>query len=261
MMRPARARIIAGKACWMHRCAPVRFVRITASQSSAFMRIASPSRVIAALFTKMSSRPNFSSTCLNPALTCSASATSIFTANASPPAAKISFTNDASFSSFRAATATFAPASASARAVSRPIPCEAPVTSATLSFKLNIRDLAHCPRSGDFSLSPYLLTSLLPYLVFSGRVGTRPGNLLRRGRQAPFVFDVQRRHRPLDLPQQSREHAPRPNFHKRIHPFFDQQTDRLFPPHRHGYLLNQRFARFTATGGRVRIHIRHQRHL
>ena len=42
----------------MQRCAPVRLVRRTASQSSAFMRTAKPSRVMAALFTRMSSRPN-----------------------------------------------------------------------------------------------------------------------------------------------------------------------------------------------------------
>ena len=52
---------------------------------------------------------------LKAGFTCAASATSIGTASASPPAASISATSDASFSVFRAATATFAPASASAR--------------------------------------------------------------------------------------------------------------------------------------------------
>ena len=155
MMRPARARIIVASACWMHKCAPVRFVRITASQSSAFIRMDRPSRVIAALFTKISSRPNFSIICLNPAFTCCASATSILTARAVPPAAAISPASAVSFFSFRAATATFAPASTSARAVSRPMPCDAPVTSATLPFKLNIRGQAfpaHAVLSYTFSV-------------------------------------------------------------------------------------------------------------
>ena len=132
----------------MQRCAPVKFVFRTASQSSCFMRIDRPSRVIAALFTRMSRRPNFSITCLNPAFTCSASATSIFTAMAVPPAASISVTSVASFSSLRAATATFAPAWTRASAVSLPMPCEAPVTIATLSFRLN-------------TLSPFVHTACL----------------------------------------------------------------------------------------------------
>ncbi len=86
MMRPYRARIMTDMACCAHKCAPVRFVRSTASQSSAFIRTARPSRVMAALFTRMSSLPNFSIVCRNPAFTCSASATSIATASASPPA-------------------------------------------------------------------------------------------------------------------------------------------------------------------------------
>src|SRR6266571_1602719 len=166
MIRPARAFIMVGKACWIQRCAPVRFVRITASQSSAFMRMARPSRVIAALFTRISRRPNFSTTCLNPAFTCSASETSIFTANASPPFATISFTSAASFSSLRAATPTFAPAPDSASAVSRPIPCDAPVTTATLSFKLNIA-IPPGFSCSDSSFFPF--SSLLPLHAASDR--------------------------------------------------------------------------------------------
>ncbi len=63
------------------------------------------------------------------------------TASASPPAAAISATTPASFSVLRAAAATRAPARAKASAVARPIPCDAPVTSATRSFKLNMVNL------------------------------------------------------------------------------------------------------------------------
>ena len=38
MIRPERCWSIAPRACWMQRCAPVRLVRSTASQSSSFMR-------------------------------------------------------------------------------------------------------------------------------------------------------------------------------------------------------------------------------
>ena len=55
-----------------------------------------------------------------------------------PPAASISATSVASFSVLRAATATFAPATTSASAVERPMPCDAPVTRATLSWSENI---------------------------------------------------------------------------------------------------------------------------
>src|SRR5262249_32550211 len=82
------------------------------------------------------------------------------TARLSPPDAAISFTSEASFSSLRAATATFAPAAASASAVSRPIPCEAPVTTATLSLSENIADqssaTAHFCKSLPVSVAPVL---------------------------------------------------------------------------------------------------------
>src|SRR5438105_92392 len=203
----------------MQKCAPVKFVWSTASQSSFFMRIARPSRVTAALFTKISSRPNFSITCLNPVFTCSASATSILIANASPPAAAISLTSAASFSSFRAATTTFAPASANASAVSRPMPCDAPVTTATLSFKLNI-----------FQENVYLQAPILC------RVELRTRDLIQRHCQALLVFDIQRRHRALNLPQQSCQHASWPHFHKCVHAFIDQRAYGFFPAHRPRHL-------------------------
>ena len=68
------------------------------------MRSASVSRVIAALFTRISSLPNFASACWKPFFTCAASATSIGTASASPPAAAISAASAASFSVLRAAS-------------------------------------------------------------------------------------------------------------------------------------------------------------
>src|ERR1700730_1218461 len=195
----------------MHRCAPVRFVRRTASQSSCFMRTASPSRVIAALFTKISSRPNFSRICLKPAFTCSASATSILTANAVPPAAVILATTAASFSALRDATPTLAPASASASAVSRPIPCEAPVTKATLSFRLNIQaEFSLCSLCSD-------LCELWAKSFELRRVSTSLRNLIDRRRQTLFIFHIQCADTALNLPQQSDQHSSRPHLHKSVH--------------------------------------------
>jgi len=65
---PARAVSFVCNACWMHRCAPVKFVRITAVQSSCFMRIARPSRVIAALFNQNIQPSKLLDTCLIPPL-------------------------------------------------------------------------------------------------------------------------------------------------------------------------------------------------
>src|SRR5271165_1707211 len=61
---------------------------------------------------------------------------SIGTTNASAPSAVISAAVSFSLSTLRAATTTFAPASASAIAQALPIPCDAPVTNATRSFQL-----------------------------------------------------------------------------------------------------------------------------
>src|SRR6266567_1170035 len=279
MIRPARARIMVWMACWMHRCAPVKFVRITASQSSCFMRNTRPSRVIAALFTRMSRRPNFSTTCLNPAFICSASATSIFTTSASPPDATISFTSAASFSSLRAATATFAPASDRARAVSRPMPWDAPVTSATLSFKLNIRfnSVAHPFRGEGFSdVSAARLRRGKPSGLKArdskaaqaeacatkklGGIRPRTGDFFRRRGKALLVLDVPRGHRALDLAQPSCQYAPRPHFHERVHALIDEQAHGLFPAHRSCNLPDERLASFGAVLDGVRIHIGHQRH-
>src|SRR6266446_9668379 len=131
MIRPQRCLSIEPITCWMHRYADVRFVFSTVSQSARFMRITSWSRVMPALFTRMSILPNCPSADLIPDFTCSSSATSMTNADALPPEAAISATRSSSFWRLRAATATVAPSRASASAQARPMPCDAPVTSAT----------------------------------------------------------------------------------------------------------------------------------
>ena len=56
---------------------------------------------------------------------------------ADPPLPLISSASDLIFPSVRATQTTCAPASDKTRAITRPIPWEAPVTMATLSDKLN----------------------------------------------------------------------------------------------------------------------------
>src|SRR4029077_3189425 len=234
MILPARCFSIAPSACWTHRCAPVKFVRSTASQSSSFMRSAKVSRVIAALFTRMSSRPNFASASWNPVFTCAASATSIGTTSALPPAASISATSNEIFSVLRAAAATFAPASASARAVARPIPCDAPVTKATLYFSENIRSAFR-------------------------RFGARLGDFIERGLQARCVLHIQPAHRAIYLAQQARQHFARPHFHKNRHAALDHLVHRVEPADRLRHLTNQRVAGFVTGRDGFCVHIGNQR--
>jgi hypothetical protein len=62
------------------------------------------------------------------------SVTSTVSASAVPPAARISATSFSSMSPRRASTATLAPREASSLAVARPMPLEAPVTTAIRLF-------------------------------------------------------------------------------------------------------------------------------
>src|SRR3984957_9174057 len=73
-------------------------------------------------------------------------ATSKANACAVPPAAAISAATSASLSRLRAAKATDAPARASSSAHARPIPCEAPVTSAIRPARMlmNLRETKSC---------------------------------------------------------------------------------------------------------------------
>ncbi len=93
------------------------------------------SGVSAALFTATSRRPYFSTAAATMALTCSPFEMSTLTNAASPPLATMSSTTDWPFSSLKSATTTFAPAWAKRRAVASPMPCAAPVTMATLSWR------------------------------------------------------------------------------------------------------------------------------
>ena len=82
-----------------------------------------------ALFTRASTRPNRSSTVANAARTASGSPTSHGTATARSPRAPATVS---SLSAERASSATLMPAAWSTCAIDAPMPCDAPVTTATL---------------------------------------------------------------------------------------------------------------------------------
>src|SRR5271157_5925916 len=131
MMRPQRCFSMEPMTAWISRNGPVRLVLSTSSQSARFMRMTNWSWVTPALFTRMSILPKRAIAAFTPALISSSLPTSILNAAASPPLPLISPASCSIFSWLRAQRASLAPASASTRAQARPIPCDAPVTSAT----------------------------------------------------------------------------------------------------------------------------------
>src|SRR6202050_2424982 len=130
MMRPRRSLSLLLIYALQRRNTPVRSVEITCSQSSAFMRRSSMSRVMAALLMRIVGR----------ALVASRSAASASIEAASPtfrtaprpctPASETAALISAAPASLVAVPTTRAPAFASASAMARPMPREAPVTRA-----------------------------------------------------------------------------------------------------------------------------------
>ena len=90
MIRPQRARTMPRRQARVTRNAPVRSVASTAAQSSSFIRIASVSRVMPALLTRISGRPSWSAITSSIAPTASGSATSAWIVALRRPSAAIS---------------------------------------------------------------------------------------------------------------------------------------------------------------------------
>ena len=152
MIRPARAFIMEEMTACVSRKLPVRLVWRTSLKSAAFMRRARPSRVTPALLTRMSTRPRSARTALAPALMESSTERSRTNGLAWPPAAVISAATASSLSSERAARAMVAPCAARASAQARPIPWDAPVTSATLPC-MDIKRSSPEPRKTEIKTS------------------------------------------------------------------------------------------------------------
>ena len=130
MMRPERCLTNARVKAFVNKNAPLRFVSSTASQSASLMRISNPSRVTPALLTRMSTRPVSPRIFSAAAATAAASATSTACAQAFLPTARTSSATFRAFSAVRETQATSAPSAANFKAMARPMPRPAPVTTA-----------------------------------------------------------------------------------------------------------------------------------
>ena len=134
----ALALIIAFVACLPTRQTPVRFVSITAFQSSSLCSRNQPPRDMPELLITISQgRPSCAWIEANASATLASWVTSISTATAWPPFAWMSAATASSLSLRRAAITTVAPAPASTCAKCSPRPLEAPVTNAVLLARLN----------------------------------------------------------------------------------------------------------------------------
>mmetsp|Transcript_55913 Transcript_55913/g.120332 ORF Transcript_55913/g.120332 Transcript_55913/m.120332 type:complete len:231 (+) Transcript_55913:82-774(+) len=111
----------------------LRFVSITASQASSFIRIMRPSFVMPALFTRMSGVPYFS---VMASMTLSMSSALVTSSFMPSPTAPRRSEIAAAPESEVAVPTTTAPALASCSAIAAPIPRVAPVTNATLPARL-----------------------------------------------------------------------------------------------------------------------------
>ena len=128
---PSRRR--CGSAALAPCTCPSRLTCSTRANSSGVVSSNPATSSTPAMCTQVSSRPYLSTARSATASIWAGSVTSATTAVAVPPAASISATSDLSPGSPRAATTTFAPCSAKRRAVARPMPLEAPITTTTCS--------------------------------------------------------------------------------------------------------------------------------
>src|SRR6185436_16869861 len=117
-------------AAWPARNTPFRFTARTRSKSTSSMSRNSAAWTMPALATRMSRRPNFSTV----AATARSTLAFLDTSHA-VPAADLPTLPAAAWTapSLRSTSMTFAPSATKAWAQANPIPCAAPVTSATLS--------------------------------------------------------------------------------------------------------------------------------
>src|SRR5215831_8608179 len=119
-------------ACWAHRKAPLRLVSTTWLQSAQEISSTAPAGPnTPALLTSRSTRPHRRSTAANSPATDSGTVMSAGTASADPAGQAPDATLSRRASSRRPAAATRHPADSRARAMHRPSPDPAPVTTAT----------------------------------------------------------------------------------------------------------------------------------
>src|SRR5579884_2783077 len=146
MMLPLRWASITRPAAWQAKKTALRLVSMTASQSASVRSTAGPRRLIPATLTSTSSRPKASTVLVTIACTWAISATSVGSASARVPSCSASAAQDSNASTVRLASASVAPARPSPSAIARPIPRDAPVTSATLPSSRNSSTATLLPR-------------------------------------------------------------------------------------------------------------------
>src|SRR5215203_5720349 len=137
---------------------PTALTSNTCRTSSALTSAILPESPSPALLTSMSRDPSSPTARPIIASTESLSVTSVFTASAGMPEAEISRRSASSLSTAREASTTEAPRDASSLAVASPMPLEAPVTTATLPFRVcSIRWVSwwvECSQRAGGGLSP-----------------------------------------------------------------------------------------------------------
>ena len=180
-----------------------------------------------ALFTRMSIRPWRAITPPTASSALAGAATSTVANSARPPAAVISSATGRAFSP-RAAATTVAPCFASVCAIARPMPRDAPVTSATRSERSIICKRAlqsAAPTSASAFSSPWLFSTLTTVtdgsIFLISPASTVPGPQLDEGPRAVG----------------------------------DQPADDVFPAHRRRHLANQRIDGARGVGLRLRVDV------
>src|ERR671939_1258417 len=137
-------------------------------------------------------RPKRSIVCSTTLATSSATVWSAGTASASEPAASISATALSSAVAFRAVTTTLAPRSPARRAIARPRPLEAPVTTTTCSLNGFLRTRSWSPPVGrakrailrpmpNIGTGEIVLLLLVALLLFGARRLPEIGRSLGKG--------------------------------------------------------------------------------
>src|ERR1700730_15153890 len=182
-MRPYRASTIWRCTARVNRKTLFRFTSRTASHSSSLILNTRLSRVIPALLTRMSVRPKRDVPASTVAPTCSRPETSHPNAAAWPPAASIRWTTGEARSASTSTTATRAPSDASRSAVAWPIPCAAPVTTATRSVNLLMCSPPACPLVVEDDEAARSAARL--------EIGERRGDAVQSNPRAHERFEVQ----------------------------------------------------------------------
>src|SRR5215472_10723125 len=137
-MAPLRRGIISRATRCRQKNTPLPLTRMMRSQSASVRSMMSARRVTPALLTRMSIRPNVSTTRATILSMVARSPTSALTARPSFTAAAV----DSAAAGSMSTTATRAPASAIASEIARPMPLPAPVTMATLSASVMDRAIS-----------------------------------------------------------------------------------------------------------------------